>query len=120
MNLLTKAIKEDLAKAYAESADDGGKSADETPIIVKYFNPVGAATWFISEGGPVGDDGEICEVEDAKDWHLFGWADLGMGPGCAELGYVMLSDLKAIKGPLGIGIERDLSYDGHMLSEVIH
>ena len=63
--------------------------------VVKYFYPAGSATWLISE---IDDDGD----------GLFGLCDLGMGH--PELGYVSLSELKAAKGPLGLGIERDLHW----------
>ena len=36
---------------------------------------------------------------------MFGLCDLGMG--FPELGYVSLSEMESLKGPLGIGLERD-------------
>jgi len=66
--------------------------------IVKFFDPSGAATWLITEIDPADDD------------RLFGLCDLGLG--FAELGYVSLAELKSIKGPLGIGLERDLFFAG--------
>ena len=86
MELLTKQVEKDLKnnRAIPES--------DRKPVV-KYFNPAGSATWLISE---IDDDGDL----------LFGLCDLGMGQ--PELGYVSLSELKTVKGPLGLGIERDL------------
>ena len=39
---------------------------------------------------------------------LFGLCDLGMG--FPELGYVSLSELKEVRGPFGLGVERDRSF----------
>ena len=63
--------------------------------VVKYFNPVGAATWLATELGADGDT-------------LFGLADLGFG--CPELGSFSLSELASVRLPLGLGIERDLGF----------
>ena len=37
---------------------------------------------------------------------MFGLCDLGF----PELGYVSLNELRATRGPLGLGIERDLQW----------
>jgi hypothetical protein len=39
---------------------------------------------------------------------LFGLCDLGFG--FPELGYVSLAELSALKGPLGLPVERDLHF----------
>lgn len=62
--------------------------------VVKFFIPWGSATWLISE-------------VDA-DGRMFGLCDLGHG--CPELGYVLLWDLKALRGPFGLTVERDLHF----------
>jgi len=71
--------------------------ADPVPVV-KLFDPTGAATWLITEMRP--DEPDI----------LFGLCDLGFG--CPELGYVSLSELESVRGPLGLGIERDLYFVG--------
>jgi hypothetical protein len=63
---------------------------------MKLFNPCGAATWLITEMDPNG--------------LMFGLCDLGMGS--PELGYVHLEELKQVKLPFGLKIERDLSFEG--------
>lgn len=63
--------------------------------IVKFFNPVGAATWLATE---LGEDGDT----------LFGLADLGFG--CPELGSFSLTELESVRLPLGLRIERDLHF----------
>lgn len=74
-----------------------GADATETNLVpvVKLFNPVGAATWLLTELDADGDT-------------LFGLCDLGFG--FPELGSVSLAELQAVMGPLGLGIERDLHF----------
>ncbi|QCB57047.1 DUF2958 domain-containing protein [Sphingopyxis sp. PAMC25046] len=64
--------------------------------VVKFFSPVGAATWLASE---IDGDGDT----------LFGLADLGFG--CPELGCFSLAEIAAVRLPFGLGIERDLHFD---------
>jgi len=64
--------------------------------IVKLFNPVGAATWLIASVDPNNPD------------TAFGLCDLGMG--CPELGSVSIEELSNYKGPLNLGIERDIHW----------
>ena len=63
--------------------------------VVKFFNPVGAATWLITEMEADGDT-------------LFGLADLGFG--CPELGSCSLAELTSVRLPFGLGIERDILF----------
>ena len=118
MMLITREVASRLYKADQAFLDseDGERSDD---VAVKFFAPWGAATWWVVSGTPLDSvNGEPCDVSQAKDWHLFGYCDLGLGPGCAELGYVLLSQLKEIKGPWGLKIERDRNYTG-TLSQVM-
>lgn len=110
MKLITKPIALALKKAYEHSAETGESGKD---IIAKYFTPWANATWFISEGMPVDDNGDPTEIELAKDWHLYGFCDIGDSQ-MAELGYVMLSDLEGLVGFAGLKVERDLYYSGTM------
>jgi len=64
--------------------------------VVKFFNPVGAATWLATE---IDSDGDT----------LFGLADLGFG--CPELGCFLLAEIAAVRLPFGLGIERDAHFD---------
>ena len=109
MKLLTKAIVAGLEKGHAKA--EAGEVCYDHPIVVKYFNPVGAATWYIVSGEKYG--------EGEYDWYLFGWCDLGLGPGMAELGYVDLNELASVKLAFGLGIERDLHYGGKTLAEAV-
>jgi hypothetical protein len=68
------------------------------PPVLKLFTPDGAATWLISEADP--DDPD----------RLFGLCDLGLG--FPELGYVSLAEISAVKGRLGLPVERDIHFVG--------
>ena len=89
MQLITPELREQLI-ANGKRRDD-----DHVPVV-KFFNPVGAATWLVTEMDPEDND------------YLFGLADLGMG--FPELGGISLSELQGYRGPLGLGIERDLYF----------
>jgi len=84
MKLITKEIKTKI-KANMMRPEE-----DRKPIF-KLFTPWGAATWLISE--LIGDE-------------MYGLCDLGMGS--PEVGYVSLSELKAIRGPFNLSVERDV------------
>lgn len=61
--------------------------------VVKLFYPASAATWLLTE----------LDAED--DDIAWGLCDLGMG--FPEFGTVRLSELISVRGPFGLGIERD-------------
>jgi hypothetical protein len=69
-----------------------GSQIDPFPVI-KLFTPDANATWLLSEIDP----------EDVD--RAFGLCDLGLG--CPELGYVSLSELRSVRGRLGLPIELD-------------
>ena len=91
MQLMTDEIKARLLANWQAEGED------HKPVA-KFFDPSGAATWLITEMSE--EDNDI----------LFGLCDLGMG--FPELGYVRLSELESVKGRLGLGIERDLYFEG--------
>lgn len=61
--------------------------------VVKLFTPDANCTWLLTELDP--DDPDIA----------FGLCDLGMG--FPELGCVRISELQAVRGRLGLPVERD-------------
>ena len=95
MKLITKEIEEKFKKFPLNSQDGLEGNAE---VLVKYFNPAGAGTWLITEA----------EKQDDGDWMLYGYCHIFEW----EWGPVMLSELESIKGPFGLGIERDL-YTGN-------
>ncbi len=91
MILLTPEIR---ARLLANGRQPDG---DHVPVV-KLFNPVGAATWLASE---LDEDGDT----------LFGLADLGFG--CPEMGSFSLSEMVSVRLPFGLGIERDILFEGY-------
>lgn len=87
MELFTKDIK-------ARLLANGCKQDQDHAPVVKIFNPMGSATWLLSE-------------IDTEDHSIaFGLCDLGMG--CPELGTVWVHDLQNFRNNLtGLGLERD-------------
>ena len=97
MELLTQEIKNALPPLYSTESD---RLSDKV-FICKFFNPVGAGTWYVCEGAPVNP------TMPDDDWLFFGMVDIGMGK---EWGYFHLSELKGLTLPLGLGIERDIHF----------
>jgi len=100
MQLLTKEIEKPLPPLYSQD-----EVAD--PICnLKFFTPDAGWTWYILEGG---------EQEDG-DWLFFAKVVSPIVPE-GELGYVLLSQLKQVKGALGLSVERDLWWKAKPLSQ---
>ncbi len=114
MMLLTKEIRKKLPELYSQD----GKPHDQIPIIVKFFNPVGAGTWLIWEGSPLIDEDEDSDTCGQEiDFIMFGLCDLGMG--YPEIGYVSLNELESVNLPFGLGIERDMYYNSESAADVL-
>jgi len=97
MNLLTKAIRKQLPSLNANEA-----IGLEAKVIVKFFNPSGAGTWYATE-------------YDGEDT-FFGLVDLQI----KELGYFSLSELQSLRcPPFGLGIERDLYFKSCTLQSLM-
>lgn len=94
MQLMTKELEE-VFKQFPIGSQDGLRG--NAKVIAKYFNPVGAGTWFITEA----------EKQENGDYMMYGYCHLGDSD-LAEFGYVMLSQLKELKLPFGMTVERDL------------
>jgi len=99
MKLLTKEIEKRIPELYAQ---DG--KGEEAIAHVKFFHACAHATWFATEYSP-------------EDRIFFGWCELH--PGCGEYGYFSLDELESVKGPLGLGIERDLHFKPQPVGEAI-
>ena len=72
-----------------------GADLDPHPVV-KLFTPDAAATWLLTELDPSEPD------------RAFGLCDLGHG--FPELGYVALTELLALRGPLGLPVEADQGF----------
>jgi len=102
MKLLTKEIRSKLPGLGAQE----GKG-DEAIAYVKFFTPYSSWTWYATEGEPVLDQNE------ETDFMFFGLV-FGFEK---EIGYFSLKELKSVRGPLGLGIERDLFFKPKPLKE---
>lgn len=88
--LLTCDLRKALLANGARSAR--GEDIDPAPVV-KLFTPDANATWLLTELDPSDSD------------RAFGLCDLGLG--CPELGYVSILELRALRGPFGLPVERD-------------
>ena len=95
MMLLTKADRAKLPPLYSQSERGGAAIAP-----VKLFTPDSSWTWYVTEFD--GDDlafGLVVGIE-------------------AELGYFRISELEAVRGPLGLPVERDLYWTPKPLEQI--
>jgi hypothetical protein len=88
MILLTPELRERLL------ANGRERDTDHIPVA-KFFNPLGEGVWLATE---LDEDGDT----------MFGLADLGE----PELGSFSLAEMSAVRLPLGLGIERDVLFEG--------
>jgi hypothetical protein len=97
MKLLTQAQQTQLIENGLQQQRVKGtpREIDFLPVV-RLFNPCGAGTWLLTE------------IEPGTENIAWGLADLGCD--CAEFGTIDLDELRAHKGPLGLGIERDLHW----------
>src|SRR5258708_29164949 len=95
MKLITNAQRKQLlANGHAtERALSAGSSIDLDPVV-KLFTPDANCTWLLTDIDPLDPD------------RAFGLCDAGQG--CPELGYVSLRELEALRGAMGLAVERDL------------
>lgn len=96
MRLLPDEIRTALetnARASQQARAEGRREPDHQPVV-RFFSPVGTATWLVTEI----DEDDI----------LFGLAVLGFGS--PELGSFSLHEMEAVKLPLGLSIERDTAF----------
>lgn len=89
---------EQRTKLLANGARAAAREDSDLPPVVKLFTPEANATWLLTELDP--DDPD----------RAFGLCDLGFGE--PELGYVLLSEIAAVRGQLGLRVERDRVFKG--------
>ena len=94
-NLIPENIKKQIPPLYAT------EDQKDPVVYIKLF--LDGWTWYITE---LSIDGDIA----------FGYV---VSPYCSgELGYFSLNEIQFIKGSLGIGVERDLSFKPTKLSQI--
>lgn len=97
MQLLTKDLRDKLlANGRQQQPLRGTRNEIDFVPVVKLFTPDAGATWLLTEIDP--DDPDIA----------FGLCDLGLG--FPEIGSVSLAELTAVRGRLGLPVERDLHF----------
>lgn len=97
MKLLTKEILERFKEV-------GSQENEKDPlIIVKFFNPTGAGTWYATE-------------YNEKRKEFFGYVSI-FGDHCDEWGSFSLEELESFVGAFGLGVERDLHFGEQRMSK---
>jgi hypothetical protein len=93
--LITKAIARKIPALYAQDGQGMGAIAH-----LKLFTPDASWTWYVTELDPETGEcfGLVCGHE-------------------RELGYFELEDLEALRGPLGLPVERDRWFEPRPLEE---
>ncbi len=95
-----KLITKELEKRFAAL---GEQDVADPIVVAKFFNPTGGQTWLAIAYNP-------------EDRVIFCYASL-FNDYNNELGYTSIDELESIRGPLGLGIERDLWWTECPLSE---
>jgi hypothetical protein len=97
MQLLTEELRSHLPALYAQE-----KEKDQM-VYAKFFTPWASWTWYITEGS-----------EQDGDFIFFGYV-IGLEQ---EWGYISLNELRSVRGPGGLTIERDLHFTPKRRSEI--
>lgn len=100
MTLLTEILKKQIPALYSTE----NIPPEEVVAVAKFFNPMGAGTWYVIEGEEL--DG---------DFIFFGLVELHE----QEFGYFSLSELESIALPLGLKIERDIHFTQEKISKFL-
>lgn len=86
-------------KQLLENGNPENFGNDHHPVV-KLFTPDAGCTWLLTDMDP--DD------QDTS----FGLCDLGVG--FPELGCVSISELRNLRGKLGLPVERDIWFEAHV------
>ena len=97
MELLTKELEKRLPKLYATE----NIKAEEKIVHIKYFTPDSNWSWYVTE-------------YHRKNRLFFGYV-IGLE---SEWGYFTLDELEQTTGPLGLHIERDISFKPRMFKDI--
>ena len=97
-----KIVTEEFEELFKDYPLYSQEHESDPLVIAKLFDPCGSASWFLLEYDP-------------KEKIAFGYVT---GMTADELGYISLTEMESIKGPLGIGIEQDMYFIQKQLSEL--
>lgn len=98
MELIPKEIRDTIPKLYET------ENQNDPQTFVKLFTPDANWSWFITE---ISIDQDTCFGYVVSPFVEFG-----------EMGYFSLSELKSVRGKLGLPIERDMWFKPTLLSEI--
>jgi len=98
MKLLTDELRTRLPPLYSQEAEA------EPMVYAKFFLPGTGWSWYVTEGGP-----------QDEDFLFFGFV-IGLE---SEFGYFLLSELEGVHSPLGLQVERDVSFQEGRLTDVV-
>lgn len=101
-NPLGKLIPPAAAASVPPLMSQDGEGFGAT-VHIKLFNPCGSQTWWITELDP-------------KTGEAFGYVT---GMGDDEWGSISIPEIVKVRGPLGLGIERDLHFRPMPLREAL-
>jgi hypothetical protein len=88
MELMTKEIEVKAQEQFSKGSDMSQM------VVAKFFDPIGSWTWYLMNQDP---------TEPDYLWGIVKGFEI-------EMGSFSLSELKSVKGGLGLGIERDLHF----------
>lgn len=100
MMMITQEIENTIPALYATD----GQADNVRKVAVKFFAPWSNWTWYVFEGEKLAGD----------DWEFFGLVDGDV----KEFGYFTLSQLTEIRGPAGLGIERDRHFENKTVADI--
>ena len=98
MELMTKELEKQFPKLYATE----NMKLEDVKVIAKFFCPWNEWAWYFTEYDP--------------ETRIFFGFVRGLEN---EFGYTSLDEMEAIKGPFGLGIERDLYFAPLSLAEAV-
>ena len=90
MKLITAQVRKSLKPLYTFEK----RTPEETPVAVKFFNPAGTGTWYITEWDGSDIMFGLCSIHEP------------------ELGYVSFRELSEMRLSFGLSIERDMYWQG--------
>tara|TARA_Y100000996_G_scaffold401737_1_gene372969 strand:+ start:428 stop:751 length:324 start_codon:yes stop_codon:yes gene_type:complete len=102
LKLLTK----EILNKTPDLLDNDGLETHKVKITAKFFDPTGSFTWYLTE------------IDKNDEDTCFGFVTSEFCPD-GELGYFTISELEEVKGPFGLGIERDKSFKSAILKDVM-
>ena len=98
MSLLTDELRARLPPLYSQEGEP------EPTVYAKFFLPGTGWTWYVLEGS-----------QEDDEFRFFGFV-VGLE---SELGYFLLSELEGVRSPLGLQVERDVSFRESRLADVV-